>query len=45
MMANLGKVQKVLEVVPVTDSKAEAEEFEALREEVAMVDSKELTDA
>lgn len=45
-MANLGKLVKVLEVVPVTDSKAEAEELEALREEVtAQVDSKELTDA
>lgn len=45
MMANLGKIQKVLEVVPVTDSKVEAEEFEALRKEVAaQANSKELTE-
>lgn len=34
-MANLGRVQRVLEVIPVTDAAADEAEFNALREEVA----------
>lgn len=43
-MANLGRVQRVLEVIPVSDTAAEAAALEDLRKEVKL-ESEELADA